>query len=335
MDSKAKYLIVKGSGGGGLGDRLRSVLTAIIYAKLTNRIVYVDWTDGKLISQRRNVFYEYFQIKNIDFVTDCPDAEDVFPLSWQGKLDASLHELYQDSGWVGWDRQAAITQYSFDQRHLDYPQKVLVMWEFDQLSDFSYHYSKLSGNALMRNVAREFLTVKKVIADQVQIFRHQDSLEHESIIGVHIRATNEFMRQKNSVTLGQYVSQINHCIRVLKAENDKHQFSIFLATDNKEVERQLETKFPGRIRTREKWFAAPGEKIHFNDQCPDAEKSLNDAIVEICLLAESDYLIYQYNSSFGMMADYFFKADANNIFALLPGAGILSKVKAHLKNLMQ
>ena len=41
-----KYLIVKGSSGAGLGDKIRGLVVAILYAKLTNRIIYVDWNDS-------------------------------------------------------------------------------------------------------------------------------------------------------------------------------------------------------------------------------------------------------------------------------------------------
>ena len=335
MNSEKKYLIVKGSGGGGLGDRIRSVLTGIVYAKLTNRTIYIDWRDGKLIPQRRNIFYDYFQLKNIDYVSNCPVSADVFPACWQGRLDASLHEQYQASGMASWDRQAAIKQFSFDQNRLAYAEEVLVMWEFDQLNDFSHHYSKSCGISLMKNVAAEHLAVSDPIREKIQDYRRQTFSDDEAIIAVHIRATNEFIQQKNTVKLQQYISQIKHCLRTLDDKSHGRKVKLFLATDNADVEDKLHSYFPGQLETREKWFATPGEKIHFNNQCPDAEKSLEDAIVEICLLAKSDYLIYQYNSSFGMIAHYLTKSDQNDIFPLTPASGILTRVKSRLNQLIR
>ena len=326
MDSKTKYLIVKGSGGGGLGDRIRSVLTGIAYAKLANRTIFIDWSDGKLIPQRRNVFFEIFHLNNIDYVRDCPVSDDVLPLIWQGKLDLSLHDQYQESKLVNWDRQAAIELFSFDQRRLDYPQQILVMWEFDQLASFSSHYAPGPDNSLMKYIAAQHLCVNEQILTEVQHYKQQTYLGQEKIIAVHIRATVEFQRQKYAVKLDHYLWQINRCLRHLNG-----QAKIFLATDNLDMENQLKAAFPGQVCTRNKWFADPGEKIHFNEQCPDADKSLQDAIIEICLLADSEYLIYQYNSSFGMIAHYLFKADDKNVFALVPSFGLLGRLKCRLK----
>jgi hypothetical protein len=39
-----KFLLVKGISG--LGDRIKCVLTAILYARLTGRKLIVDWTDS-------------------------------------------------------------------------------------------------------------------------------------------------------------------------------------------------------------------------------------------------------------------------------------------------
>ena len=335
MDSKKKYLIVKGSGGGGLGDRIRSVLAAIVYAKLTNRIIYIDWSDGKLIPQRRNVFYEMFQLKNIDYVSNCPLSEDVFPPVWRDKLDASLHDQYQAAGLVNWDRQTVIDLFSFDQRQLDYPQEILVMWEFDQLDSFSHLYSPESGHTLMRSIAAEHLVVNDQIANEVERFRQQSYLPGEKVIAVHIRATNEFTQQKNAVKPGDYILQIKRCKRCLNGLVGNTGIKIFLATDNSEIEQKLKAEFPGQLRTRDKWFADPGDKLHFNTQCPDADKSLRDALIEICLLADSEYLIYQYNSSFGMIADFFFNAGEKNIHALVPSAGLMAELIIRFKTMLQ
>ena len=57
-------LIVKGSGGGGLGDRIRSAIVGIIYAKLSNRKIYIDWSDGVYGDKGNNIFYLLFDVKS-------------------------------------------------------------------------------------------------------------------------------------------------------------------------------------------------------------------------------------------------------------------------------
>lgn len=335
MDERTKYLVIKGSGGGGLGDRVRSVLAGIIYARLSNRAIFVDWSDGMLIPQSRNVFYELFQLNNIRHVQHCPSSDDVFPEVWKDKLQVSLHDQYLASSLGKWDRQAAIDQFSFDQRVLDYRHEVLVMWEFDQLDRFAFHYADGSVNSLMRKIAAEHLAVNSLIADRVREFRRLSYLPGEIVIAVHIRATNEFKKQKNAVSLAQYLSQIRRCIRDCSAQSNQGKFKLFLATDNRDIENQLHEAFPGQLVTREKWFSQPGDRIHFNRHCPDAEKSLQDALIEVCLLAESDYLIYQHNSSFGILADILFKANRKNIYPLMPQITLPARMINRVKRLMQ
>lgn len=334
MNGKTKYLIIKGSGGGGIGDRIRSVLTGIIYAKLSKRTIFVDWSDGRLIPQRRNVFYDLFELKNIDHTDRCPVSDDVFPGTWKGKLRASLHDQYRTLSLQQWDRQVAIDQFSFDQTVLDYPHEVLVMWEFDQLERFSSHDAHGSALSQMQKVAAEHIGINPAIAAKVQEFRQRAFLPGEAIISVHIRATDEFRRQKNAVNLEQYISRIRRCMQMAATQGNQEKIKIFLATDNREIEDLLRGKFAGQLVTRNKWFALPGERIHFNRSCPDAQQSLHDAMVELCLLAESDYLIYQHNSSFGMTAHFFSKSMAGHVYPLEPESTMALRIKNRITNLL-
>ena len=329
MDQNAQYLIIKGAGGGGLGDRIRCVLTALAYAKLSKRKIYVDWSDGRLISQQRNVFFDLFELNNIEHLKQLPQSDSVFPSLWQGRLGESLHRLYTEIDPTGWNRQLAIKTLSFDQSQLDYSAQTLVMWEFDQIEKIRSHYSHGSNIALLKDCARSHLSFSKVILDQAEEFLTQHGLIDENFIAVHIRATEEFFKQKDGVKLDQYVRQIK---RYLSCHDQLTR--IFVATDNSEVENELRRLFPKQIVSRNKWFASPGEKIHFNDDCPDPEQALIDAVVEMCILAKAEYLIYQYNSSFGLSAHLLSMADEKNISALVPNSGIHQRLKAKLKVLL-
>ncbi len=323
MTCTEKYLIVKGAGGGGLGDRLRCVLSGIAYAKLTGRILYIDWSDGKLVQEHRNVFNELFELKNIQFVQDCPESDDVFPLVWKGRLNESLHTLYTEFDPDGWDRAAALKRFSFNQSRLDYPNQVLVMWDFDQFSELTTLSKQPSSLGFACQLAAEHIAASPFIEHKVNEFYDQNFLTDEKVIAVHIRATKEFDQHKSSVQIDQYTKAIK---RHIKQSADK----IFLATDNSSVESVISQQFPGSVKTRKKWFAQPGERIHFNDDCPDQETALIDAAVEMFLLAKSDFLIYQQNSSFGMAAHILSKTSQKNITPLFAKQSFINQVRKKL-----
>ena len=319
MTNSEKYLIVKGAGGGGIGDRLRCVLSGIAYAKLTGRVLYVDWSDGKLVHDSRNVFNELFELKNIQSVQDCPQFDDVYPLAWKGRLNESLHKLYTEFDPHGWDRKAALKQFSFDQSCLDYSNQVLVMWDFDQFSQIASALNQKSSLDFACQLAGEHIAASPSIAEQVNEFFSQNFLVNEKVIAAHIRATTEFDEIKSSVQIYQY-------IKAIKRHTNYSADKIFLATDNSSVEEIINQKFPGIVKTRKKWFAQPGERIHFNDDCPDPEAALVDAAVEMFLLARSDFLIYQQNSSFGMAAHILSLASKQNITPLFAKPSLMSQV---------
>jgi len=278
-----KFLIVKGAGGGGLGDRIRCVISGLAYSKLTDRTLFVDWSDGKLIPDYRNVFNDLFALSQIDHVTQCPVTDDVWPKAWQGRLNESLHTLYTEYDPHGWNRQAACDMFSFDQTKLNYAHKALILWNFDQFDQIAQQYRQDSFQ-LAQELTRTHLRPCANIQTAINDFRHENFPESEKVIGVHIRATNEFDLIKSSVDLDQYFKVIDKILNHTAA-------TLFLATDNVDVQRILDERYPGRIITRNKWFAKAGERLHFNDDCPQPEKALIDAMTEMLLLSKCDYLI--------------------------------------------
>lgn len=328
-NSKQKYIIVKGAGGGGLGDRIRCVLSGVVYAKLTGRVLFVDWSDGKLIPDSRNIFNELFSFTDTNFVSKCPVSDDVWPLAWRGRLDESLDKLYTEFDPQGWDRKAALQKFSFNQTKLDYPAQTLVMWDFDQFADLAC----LSDNEplkLAQQLTQKHLKPSVNIRTLIDDFKAKTFAKDEQTIGVHIRATNEFDLIKSSVSFDQYDDAVNRALK-----NTSSNVKIFLATDNVDVESALRQKFPDKVITRKKWFAKAGERLHLNDDCPEPERALIDALVEMLLLAECDYLIYQQNSSFGRCAHIFSEASEDRITPLFVRQSIRNRVKNKVSDILK
>ena len=149
-DPVKKYLVVKGSGGAGLGDKLRAIISAVIYARLTDRIIYIDWNDPAYGDGVKNYFSSLFGLEGVRTTSKCPLFTNVRPAIWQKKLHLNFDQLYVEMGTPEWNRSWASKTFSFDQGVLDWPEEVCVMWDFDQFHALKQHlpelYSSIQGN---------------------------------------------------------------------------------------------------------------------------------------------------------------------------------------------
>jgi hypothetical protein len=321
-------LIVKGPGGGGLGDRLWSVLVGILYCRLSGRAIFVDWTDGLLAKPGVNAFTELFSTIGLEVLKEVPDKEtSIHPLSWQGRLKRSLHEVYVEDGNPPWDRLATIKRYSFDLSKLNYPERVLVMWDFDQLDKLRPHLSPelavCGQEELLRTIFRKHIAPHPELAAEAA-----QRVPHDGVVtvGVHVRATHEALRQKGLVPLNAYFRLVDR----LSADGGR----VVLATDNKEVEDLFRQRYP-HIITRSKWFARPGEPLHLNATCPDRLQNTRDALIEMLMLARCDYLITQQNSAFSMMTRVASGAPPENIFLLHSRMPFSKRVAGYWKRVVK
>lgn len=320
MHTDQKIVVVKGSGGGGLGDRIRTVLTAILYAKLADRELFVDWDDGVYSQPGTNAFPKLFELRGVDQGLSIPSSDSVRPTLWKGNLGLTMHELYCRHGPIPWDRKAAIHNYSFDLSRLDYPEDVLVMWEFDQFSKLRNHFKGGFAQLLQKSdgkIMTELLQENLVLSEELQelVEKWKNSFFSKSVIGVHIRKTKEADCARGTVSLKTYHAELN---RLLRGSPNAR---IFLATDNSEIIQDFNKKYTNTV-TRKKWLANPGESLHLNPHCPDRLQNAIDAVVDMHLLSECNYLIYPRNSSFSTVSMYMSKAPPENISALENNLGI-------------
>lgn len=290
--TNAKYLIVKASGGGGLGDCIKSLLVAVLYAKHTGRIMVVDWTGGVYAETDIDPYSLFFSIRGVPEVKQIPQSDDVYPVRWRGRLHQSLHEVYTQDDWLSWDRATTIKEYSADLSKLDYAEQVLVVWDFDQLAKLMEALSLPYQSALLQyqELANHHLCLSSAMEHSLQ-----DALDAIQMpeLGVHIRATKEFQDNKGSIGLAHYIATVEAAGFAGKA--------IFLATDNAKVEEEFRSRFAS-TQTLSKWFSRPGESLHLNDDCPDKIDGLRAAILDILLLSRCPNLLITPNSSFSELA---------------------------------
>ena len=79
--------------------------------------------------------------------------------------------------------------------------------------------------------------------------------------------------------------------------------TIFLATDNLEVQRRFQNEF-ANVKAMPKWFSPAGGSIHRSRMAVDRMENGIAALTDMYLLSKCDYLIIDEHSSFGLVASW-------------------------------
>jgi hypothetical protein len=299
-----KLLVVKGKAG--FGNRILSVLTAIIYARLTHRTLLVDWCDFTYSQDGSNSFHRLFESPQIDSVAEIPDTESVYPEIWKGRLRKSANDLMDEFDPDQHSNPRIYQKYSPDFRRLDYPEQVLVMWCFTHhLAALRKHFQGrldelvgMTDDEILRKLLHESLRPRAIVAERVDDFRSKNF--GSKVIGVHIR----FMDRKTSIATA------HRALRRLRSSYPDTQ--IFLATDSADAQTEFRKEYGTIIRT-EKWFPVSGASMHQNLECEDRFHNGVQALIDMYLLASCNYLIYPGSSTFSNIARLISEISADNV----------------------
>ncbi len=327
-----KYLVVKGSGGCGLGDRLRAVISAVVYAQLSNRTLYIDWNDSAYGDGRMNYFGKLFMLEGVPTTSERPQSGLVRPVAWQDKLQLNWDQLYEEHGIPAWNRAWATETYSIDQGVLDWPEEVCVMWDFDQFSKFLPFLPKLypavegirSSEWWQSYVLRTH--IKPADDIEKELIAHLNRLESlRPVVGVHVRASAEHFKSRTAPSVMDYVKAVRLMMRRSGA------CGIFLATDNRDVQDLFCKEFgQGRVMWLDKWLPEPGVALHLKNDCPDRLRSVRDALLDILLLASVDFLVTMGNSSFSILARMFSETTEKQRMTLMWRPSLLQRMLVRL-----
>lgn len=297
-----KFVLVKGKAG--LGNRMLSALTGILYARLTGRRVYVDWSDYTYSNDGSNAFHRFFQCSLFSPTDEIPETDSVNPSIWRGHLHESVIDMQRP---YGIDNQESRRTFSIDLTKLDYQEDVLVLWTNTQRVNLlrihftgSFNqFNKASTKDILSKLLREDLTLHPQVRERV----NQCKLNwfKQKTVGVHIRYTDRKAR------LPAIKWKLD---ALLKREPE---LQIFLSTDNLEIKKMVEQSYAGVVTTPH-WYPTPGSHIHQNQNCSDRMESGIEALVDLYLLAECDYLIIDTSSSLSYVANLLTKAPCSNIF---------------------
>jgi Nodulation protein Z (NodZ) len=298
-----KFVLVKGRAG--LGNRMLSALTGILYARLAGRRLLVDWSDRDYSHDGSNVFHRLFRCPIAVPSDEIPLTESVCPAAWRGHLHESPRQM--EARYTSHPMSDSWRQFSIDLTRIDYQEDVLVMWAYNAEIDalrghFRGEFEELrsaSDDAILTRLLREDLEPVPEIRERVERFRARHFVE--PTVGVHVRYSDH-----RANLLG-----ILRRLDVLVGRQRGR--SIFLATDNIEIGKMFESSYPGVVSTPH-WYPEPGLKAHNNRECDDRLQSGIDATVDMYLLAECDYLIIDTSSSFSKLAGLLSRAPETHVF---------------------
>lgn len=307
----ARYVLVKAFEGGGLGDALRAVILALVYAERTGRQVVVDWSDGSFGHKGENSFEKLFQLVG-------PRAEaslirweaetSVIPMIWRGNLSRSMRSLWLENGITGWDRDFARRRFSFDQER-DYQEKVCVMWDFDALDNYPLP-------EIQRTVGLN-LRPQQPIAELIEAFRK----DHFSaaMLGIHIRAAEEREVQISIPSRRAIRAAVDQLL-------DSGQYGgMFLATDHGPTQEWFLKVYPETV-VRSKPFSPDGAPLHLTEFGQPRLEQTRDALVDMLLLASCQGLLLTGHSSFSLCSAYFSGLDDAALIRLRSPTSLTSRL---------
>ena len=313
-DCKKKYLILKESSGTGLGDKIISLVVAILYSKPTDRILYVDWRDHSYGTANVNYFPFLFELPGVEYINEMPKVKSVWPPAWHGRLSRSMTEIAAEDNYT-WHAGDMIfkSRYSADILRVDYDEEAVVFVGRKQLVNIPAYITKTARQWRQGNIDPIIADVlKRNIKPEAGIFEKikKFQFEHFSgkfIIGIHVRCTEESNSARTIPPVSHYINVVKKTLRLYP------EAALFLSTDNIAVETKFKQIFgEGKILKTEKWLPKAGESIHKNKLNPDGLVSIQESLIDIYLLSKCDYLIYTSNSSFSKIAKCLFSGNQKN-----------------------
>lgn len=336
-----KYLVLKGCAG--IGNRLFCVADALDYCIKTNRILFVDWSDGQFSEKYTNIFNSFFYIDHNLYrsgkIEDYVLADDCYPKTWNNKIEYTLYDMF-DYGTPKkylrnlyffkkkysqlWIKNNLIEKYGKEEiyfnKSMDKGQNVsnrIVNYGFLSFLDRS---NMSFGNNLALNIDSKVIvyadffpelsnfSVLKFIKLQPEIkLRLTTFIENYNIdkdcIGLHIRNTDK--KPKTSIT---------DLIKYLKLNFSKKR--IFLSTDDLKIENLFKREFKNLITYNKKLSEnRSGVGLHYmginkNDES-FKKQVLVDSVMDIWILSKCEKLLFQGNSSFSIFSSLIHKKSDN------------------------
>ena len=301
IDQGKKYLVIKGIAG--MGNRLLAAIEGILYSRITNRKLIIDWSDQNYSDGGTNVFPRLFESPRIFPVSEVFNASSVFPSVWGKNMSKFAEQIIEERGW-GYTNNS-LSKLSIDIKRKDYSEDVLVRCSFfgeihklrKYFTGEFEEYKYLKNEDVLGKIYRENFVLLNDIRQKIDYFK-QNNFDNKTI-GVHVRNwdyTYVFSRDPC-----KYAKKCEKIINRILGENMTGK--IFLSTDSRKIDLFFKKKYgEDRILTTEKWLPEDDTPLHINRECPDKYQNAVAALTDMYLLAECKYVICNLNSTFSFLA---------------------------------
>jgi hypothetical protein len=308
--SNNEAILVKGVAG--LGNRTLALLSAACYADTHQRQIYVDWTDAVFgpndqnATQRSNLFSLLFKSDTASDWDIKKEYEEISPPIWTNNLQKNA------AYWIVKTTKKSKLRYffSYKQSSIDlgkhHHEGLLVYWSWRELIHCQRKNLKKSNNPLYKLSDSEILqaTAKKHLQPSALIkdmsFRFFEDITSPTI-GLHIRYSDL------KTPVKKLIKQTEKLIQTLSSP------IVVLCTDNKQIEDLVKTTLSAKVLTTNKEFGEKDRPLHYDASCTNREQRAIEAMLDMQLLSECDYLIHSGRSSFGYVASILAKNDIRRI----------------------
>lgn len=307
-----RIVLVKGIAG--LGNRILSLLSAALYAELTDRKIYIDWTDGVFGPKDNNttgfsnLFPLLFSSSQITPWSDNIRTTTITPPSWNTHLDLSAANFTIAYSSIPPQNFKAYKATSADIGNINHKEAIVVLWAYRErilpmrkaLRKRNHHLFKLSDYYLLKTLAAKYLAPSEAIQNSVNDFFQP--IRSQEPVGVHIRYTDIKTPVKKI---------LNKTRQTLTQNNSK---CIVLCTDNAKLEKVVKDEFSDcEVFSSTKQFSKSDVPLHYDLDCSNRELRAMEALTDMYILSRCKHLIYCGRSSFGYVASIL---ATNNINAI-------------------
>jgi len=321
-----KILVIKGTGG--LGNRLRTLASAIQYAKTSDRAIYVDWRDGVYAKEGENAFDRYFELDGVERVEniDWTKEKSFFPSIYsvippEEPLVKYFSEKLTPNRYV---RKIVDATLDILQRRMPISDKFDNVLCNASIRIKSYvlrdEYKKLwnkpenfpIGSHLARNISEDVVVyadgapqysaklmqncihlqgwIQKKVDDFVAVNRI-----NEKSVGIHIRGEGK-----------KCIGDIERSIKKLRKFVDTHDVNkLYVCTDNADIEKMFVEEFGEMVIMQKKQLPQleEGETgIHahawHSKESELIDMMAEEAIIDMFALAQTTYLFWHAGSTF-------------------------------------
>lgn len=300
--------------------------SAIEFCKKTGRILVVDWSDGVFAARGANIFPKFFSIRDFPQTSNMQEILanighlSCYPSAFKGNPESGgydhfvharndffmklpravlinerlkmLHGFWLHSSKAAPASGRAFLKEAFDHRNFSLGHDLSTSHPEDVLFYFDFTPNRLKQTFM------NHISLNEDVLKKINSFVSENNLANNSI-GVHVRSTDK-KPQKPLEALFAGIARLN-----LKDPK------IFLATDNKEISRQVKSKFNAVIEYPKLMPEVRTGGMHlwakYSGHPEQGERILEESIVDMWLLSKCEYLLYQSNSTFSLISAYLHK----------------------------